>query len=138
LSTAPIKGIFVHPAELDEQKGELPSHYRSFETVKELLNIPNFPLITLSVMQEGGGAETHNHPHDLAYFVVSGNARIKIGDDERIVGPGGLAYIPPNVPHSNTNASKEPCVILGIHGPHDPEFDKSYYGESHVIAFTRK
>ena len=133
-----MKGIFVEAEGLAEQKEGLPSHYKSFDTVKDLLNIPDFPLITWSVMTPGGGAETHSHPHDLAYFVVRGSARIKIGDDERIMGAGSLAYVPPNVPQSNKNAGSEECVILGIHGPHDPEFDKKYYGESHKISFTRK
>ena len=132
------KGIFIIPEHLDDQKKDLPSDHKNFEAVKDLLNIPNFPLITWSVVSVGGGAETHTHPHDLAYFIVSGSAKIRIGEEEHILGPGCLAYVPPNVPHANWNAGREPCVVLGIHGPHDSEFDKTYYGDSYMVAFNKK
>lgn len=47
---------------------------------------------------------THDlHTHDTweqFYFVISGNAKITVGEETRVVGPGASAYVPPGMPHS--------------------------------------
>jgi quercetin dioxygenase-like cupin family protein len=48
------------------------------------------------------GLDHEMHSHDTweqFYFVVSGKARVRVGDEERVIGPGGVAYIPPRVRH---------------------------------------
>lgn len=47
---------------------------------------------------------THDpHFHDTweqFYFVISGRAKITVGDELRVVGPGASAYIPPGISHA--------------------------------------
>jgi quercetin dioxygenase-like cupin family protein len=47
---------------------------------------------------------THDlHTHDTweqFYFVVSGKAKITVGDEVEVVGPGAAAYVPPGMPHA--------------------------------------
>ena len=41
----------------------------------------------------------HSHPHEQAGFVLSGRLRFRIGEEERITGPGDAFLVPPNVVH---------------------------------------
>ena len=42
----------------------------------------------------------HHETWEQFYFIISGKARIWVGDEEEVVGPGGLAYLPAGVPHA--------------------------------------
>ena len=42
---------------------------------------------------------THSHPHDQVTFVLEGRARVRVGDQEREIGPGGGYIVPSNVVH---------------------------------------
>lgn len=48
----------------------------------------------------GGGAKLHSHPEEQIVYVLSGRARVTLGDDLYEVGPGQASYHPPNVPHA--------------------------------------
>jgi mannose-6-phosphate isomerase-like protein (cupin superfamily) len=39
------------------------------------------------------------HAEDEVYYVVSGRAMIRVGDDDRAVGPGSLIFVGAQVPH---------------------------------------
>lgn len=48
------------------------------------------------------GLDHEPHLHETweqFYFVISGKARVMVGDEEQILGPGGVAYIPAGVRH---------------------------------------
>jgi mannose-6-phosphate isomerase-like protein (cupin superfamily) len=42
----------------------------------------------------------HHETWEQFYFIIAGNARIRVGDEEEIVGPGGMAYMPAGVQHA--------------------------------------
>ena len=45
--------------------------------------------------------ELHHHETwEQFYFVISGKARIRVGDEDEVVGPGGMAYMAPGVRHA--------------------------------------
>lgn len=51
--------------------------------------------------EESVDHEPHYHETwEQFYFVIAGTARITVGDEQRIVGPGGMAYLPAGVMHS--------------------------------------
>lgn len=57
------------------------------------------------------------HKHDTweqAYYVISGQAAVIVGDEEKVVGPGSSAYIPPNTMHDFRNVGDETLVIVNI------------------------
>ncbi len=61
------------------------------------------------------GAATTAHYHHVAeelYFFTAGTGRLRVGDDEREVGPGVCAVIPPGVEHKLWNTGEEDLRLL--------------------------
>ena len=46
------------------------------------------------------GAVTHQHPHEQFMVVLKGNLWARIGDEEKILEPLDVAYMPSNILHS--------------------------------------
>lgn len=55
----------------------------------------------------GTGAKTHAHPEEQVITVLKGRIRAKVGDEEKILGPGEAVYIPSYVNHSNWAVDEE-------------------------------
>jgi mannose-6-phosphate isomerase-like protein (cupin superfamily) len=64
------------------------------------------------------GATDPQEPHteDEVYHVVSGRARITVGDEERSVGPGSIVFVPADVPH-RFHDIEEDLTVLVVFGP---------------------
>lgn len=61
------------------------------------------------------GARTtpHYHPQtEEIYYILSGTARMRIGDETTAVGPGDAIAIPPGQIHHITNTGQTPLVFL--------------------------
>ncbi len=50
-------------------------------------------------MKSGAHAAAHQHPHEQAFWVLSGQMDIRIGDDKRACVAGTLGVIPGGVEH---------------------------------------
>lgn len=66
----------------------------------------------------------HSHPHEQVGMVYSGRAKVRIGDEERIVKKGDFYCIPSNVPHCDTAISDEPFIMFDIFYPVREDFVK--------------
>ena len=63
--------------------------------------------------EPGKEHELHSHPTwEQFYYVISGQVRLKVGDEEGIVGPGGSAYIPAGVVHGFEALGNERLVMI--------------------------
>ncbi len=66
--------------------------------------------------------EGFHHFHDTQdelYFVHSGQARVEVDGEERILGPGGLVHVESTTPRKVSNASEsEDLVLLVVGGKH--------------------
>jgi quercetin dioxygenase-like cupin family protein len=51
-------------------------------------------------LAEGAYLEPHRHDTHEFYYMLTGTARIRIGSEERDVGPGDLIHIPRDAVHS--------------------------------------
>ena len=51
------------------------------------------------IMEPGGGMPKHTNTVEHEQYVLTGQARIGIGDDVVDVGPGSVVYIPAGTPH---------------------------------------
>ncbi len=52
----------------------------------------------------GGQSPTHSHAlWEKVFVVLEGTARIDVGDESRVVGPGSVAFVPVNMPHGFSN-----------------------------------
>jgi mannose-6-phosphate isomerase-like protein (cupin superfamily) len=61
-----------------------------------------------------GGATTahlHREAEELYYF-TAGRGTLRVGEDERDVGPGDCAVIPPGTVHKLWNTGTDPLVLL--------------------------
>lgn len=90
--------------------------------------------LMLSYLQMDVGAEIpmHHHPHEQAGILLSGKLRLTIGDETRVVQPGSLFIIPPNVPHEAT-AIDGPATVLDVFSPIREDYAKQM---NHYIPTT--
>lgn len=71
--------------------------------------------ISVDTYTPDGYTEEHTHPDkEQAYYIVSGRAKATVGVEEGEVGPGGVVYIPLNMPHGFANAGDEPLTVVVI------------------------
>jgi len=79
-------------------------------------------MMVLNTTLPGHSVPTHSHPHEQIGMVYSGRAILRIGNEEREVGPGDFYCIPADVPHSDTCLGDEPFVMLDIFYPVREDF----------------
>ncbi|MEX0979434.1 MAG: cupin domain-containing protein [Pirellulales bacterium] len=61
----------------------------------------------------GASTTPHCHPQtEEIYYILSGQARMRIDTETAIVGPGDAIAIPPGMTHEITNTAQEPLVFL--------------------------
>ena len=54
----------------------------------------------------------HRHQETETYRIISGQGQMQLGEQEILVGPGDYIYIPPNVPHQISGASRDEDLIF--------------------------
>ena len=79
-------------------------------------------MMVLNATLPGQTVPVHSHPHEQVGVVYSGRAILRIGDEEREVGPGDCYCIPGGVPHGDTALGAEPFVMLDIFYPVREDF----------------
>jgi quercetin dioxygenase-like cupin family protein len=66
----------------------------------------------------GKGHNFHKHPdQEEVLLVLAGKLEQWIDREQRILGPGDSAFIPPGVVHASFNAGDQPAKIVAILGP---------------------
>ncbi len=65
--------------------------------------------------EPGGKHYPHEHAEgEQAYYLESGRARVRVGEDTFDVGAGDVVYIPPRTDHEFENIGDEVCVNILI------------------------
>lgn len=72
--------------------------------------------VGLYVLPAGGVDHQSPHTEDEVYVVISGQARITIGDEDRPVSPGSIVFVTADVPHRFHDIETE-LVVLVAFGP---------------------
>ncbi|WP_461635407.1 cupin domain-containing protein [Glutamicibacter soli] len=89
----------------------------------------------------GGFEGFHRHEGEEAltefYQVLSGTARMCVGEDTRILGPGDSALALPGVDHDLVNPGPEELRVLVVWGP-PGELDLSGFGSHRAALAARK
>ncbi|MFX1570195.1 MAG: cupin domain-containing protein [Promethearchaeota archaeon] len=80
--------------------------------------------MALNATLPGHTVPIHSHKHEQIGMVYAGEAKLRIGDEERIVRKGDFYRIPSNTPHGDTCISDEPFVMLDIFYPIRDDFLK--------------
>jgi quercetin dioxygenase-like cupin family protein len=81
-------------------------------------------MMTLNATLPGHTVLTHTHKHEQVGMVYKGKAKLRIGDEERIVKQGDFYSIPSGIPHGDTCIGDEPFIMLDIFYPIRKDFLK--------------
>lgn len=76
--------------------------------------------LAVTWVEGGAGSEQRRHAHpesEQVYVVVRGNGRMKVGDEERLVGPGTAVFVPPGALHAIAQVGDEPLVYVSATAP---------------------
>lgn len=77
----------------------------------EFLNVPELS-VGLYVLPAGGTDPQSPHTEDEVYYVVSGRAKIKVADEDRVVQAGSIVYVAKNVEHKFHSIEEELTVLV--------------------------
>lgn len=82
------------------------------------MRTPHGEHLMLSFLEMEPGAEVplHSHPHEQGGILLEGKLQLTIGDETRLVAPGAMFIIPPNVPHRAV-AVDGPAKVLDVFSP---------------------
>lgn len=72
--------------------------------------------VGLYVLPAGGTDPQGPHTEDEAYYVISGRATIRVGDEDRPVQAGSVVFVGADVPHRFHDIEDE-LTILVVFGP---------------------
>ena len=94
--------------DLEKLKSEL-----SGETVQyqEFLNVPSMNC-GLYFLTAGSKDMQSPHDEDEIYLVMSGKARMRLGEEERAVGPGSLLYVGATTEHSFFEIEEDMTLLV--------------------------
>jgi mannose-6-phosphate isomerase-like protein (cupin superfamily) len=86
-------------------------------TIREVAGAVSLPARQQSLAEAtvppGGATQAHFHRvTEELYFFTGGRGRLRVGDEEREVGPGDCVVIPPGAEHELWNTGEEPLVLL--------------------------
>ena len=96
---------------------------REVETVRreagklyqEFLRVPDLSA-GLYVLEAGATDPQQPHREDELYYVVSGHAKVTVGDEERPVAPGSIVFVGAGVAHRFHDIT-ERLELLVVFGP---------------------
>jgi quercetin dioxygenase-like cupin family protein len=80
----------------------------------------------------GSAVNPHSHPTHEYYYVLSGHGLITVGDESRVITPGELVWIPPDVVHSLAPVSDHAairCLAFAVGVPGAGPIDYSHDGD---------
>lgn len=71
---------------------------------------------SIAYLEKDGGGPTkrHTHSHNHLFIVVNGQARIQLGDEEKILNANESFLVNGNIPHSVWNNIDGTTVMIGI------------------------
>lgn len=95
--------------------------------------------LMLSFLDLAPGCEIpeHSHPHEQAGVVLEGALRFRIGDEERMAGPGDAFVIPPNVAHWGRVEGVVTVRVLDIFSPPREDYAERYNRYTQTSVATR-
>src|SRR5512139_3296085 len=89
----------------------LDEHARSNKLYLEFLRVPS---LSMGVYRLPAGSVDPQSPHteDEVYYVISGKALIRVGDDDRSVGASSIVFVAAHVPHRFHTIEEDLTVLV--------------------------
>jgi mannose-6-phosphate isomerase-like protein (cupin superfamily) len=80
----------------------------------EYLEFLNVPALNCGIYSLAAGSTDMQAPHDEdeVYLVLSGKARMKLGEEERAIGPGSLLYVGATTEHSFFEIEEDMTLLV--------------------------
>ena len=78
--------------------------------------------LAFTTLEPGHTPHPHSHPHEQIVYILAGELRFVVGDEEAIVGPGDMLVVPPGVQHWAETIGSEPAIDLSIFSPRREEY----------------
>lgn len=95
---------------------------RQTETGRNYHQFINQGSLSLGRYALAAGAVDDQTPHDEdeVYYVVSGRAKIRVGDEERPVQPGTMVFVAAHVPHQFFDIREDLSILVFFAPEHTP------------------
>ena len=100
-----MKSLFAKLSDIDHQRAFSGKSYREF------LRLPAMSA-GLYVLPAGGTDLQRPHNEDEIYYVVRGQARFKVDNEDREVSAGSVIFVAANVEHHFYNVTEEIAVLV--------------------------
>jgi mannose-6-phosphate isomerase-like protein (cupin superfamily) len=81
----------------------------------EFITVPDLS-VGLYVLAAGQPDLQRPHTEDEVYYVISGRGRIRVGDEDREVGPGSTIFVATAVPHTFHDITEDLTLFVAF-GP---------------------
>ena len=87
-----------------------------FRKVRRALGVTAFGVNAVVYPPGYPGVAHYHDTQDELYFVHRGTAKVEVGDEERLLGPGGLFHVESTTPRKISNPGDEDLVIFVVGG----------------------
>lgn len=103
--------------EAESKSGDVPWGVNEWLCNVDLCAAEKLGLVRVHI-PPGAGHSFHRHPFmEEIIYVVEGECEQWVGQEQRTLGPGGMAHIPTNMVHASFNTTDKPLVLLAILSP---------------------
>ena len=85
-----------------------------FRKVRHALGVEAFGVNVIVMPPEYEGFHHYHDEQDELYFVHAGTARVEVGDEERLLGPGGIVHVRSTTPRRVSNGGDDDLVVLVV------------------------
>jgi quercetin dioxygenase-like cupin family protein len=76
-----------------------------------------FDYFVVEVAPHGGPPLHVHHETEESIHVLSGRFKVRSGDEEQVLEPGGFAFMPSGLPHAFLNLNDEAAEIVVVYTP---------------------
>ena len=85
-----------------------------FRKVRQALRVEAFGVNAIVYAPHFEGFPHYHDEQDELYFVHAGTARVEVGGEERLVGPGGMVHVRSTTPRRVSNGGDDDLVVLVV------------------------
>jgi mannose-6-phosphate isomerase-like protein (cupin superfamily) len=85
-----------------------------FRKVRQALGVEAFGVNAIVMPPRYEGFFHYHDEQDELYFVHAGTARVEVGDEVRMLGPGGLLHVSSTTPRRVSNGGDDDLVLLVV------------------------
>lgn len=81
---------------------------------KRYIEFLRVPALSLGLYRLAAGAHDPQLPHseDEAYHIISGRGMIRVGEEDQLVGPGTIVFVPKQIAHRFHTITEDLCVLV--------------------------